>query len=121
MTIRSTLADTVLIGTMDDNSKKYKLALVALALIGVAFLLRGRGSNSEESEGDESEEETESEREKEEMEEEVETETETEQLSDSAKEELVEVRRELDVFDMLAILAAAIKAARDEYRQRAGS
>lgn len=128
MTMRSILPDTALIGTMDGKDKKGKLALVALALVGVIFLLRSRGDDSEETE--ESKAETESEYEDEEMkdeekeesedeamEDEIEVET-KEQIGGSAKEELVEARRDLDIFDMLAILAAAIKAARDEYRSR---
>lgn len=128
MTMRSMLPDTAVIGTMDGNGKKGKLALVALALVGVIFLLRSRGSDSEESEENEAETESEYEEEEmeveakedEEMEEGIEVET-KEQIGGSAKEELVEARRELDIFDMLAILAAAIKAARDEYRTRSES
>lgn len=126
MTMRSLLPDTALIGTMDGSGKKGKLVLVALALVGVIFLLRSRGGDSEESEESEKEiDEYEEEEMKEETEEEVKEETEDEieveteeQIGGSAKEELVEARRELDIFDMLAILAAAIKAARDEYRTR---
>lgn len=108
MTMLSVLTDTVLVTSLDDDGKKKKLAIVAAAIVGISLLLRCRKKGDKESE----EEETESESEDEE-------EDETDEIKESAKEELAEAQRELDAFDILAILASAIKAARDEYDQRA--
>jgi hypothetical protein len=123
MTVLSTLTDTILLTAMDDGDKKKKLTIAAVTLVGLILMLHWRSGDSEEDE--ESEEGEENEDSEEQMESETESEdeeSETEEIegiSESAEEELAEVRRELDVFDMLAILAAAIKAAREEYDQRA--
>lgn len=120
MAVLSNLTDTIPITAMDAGDKKGKLIIVAVAVIGLVLLLRRRSSSSEE--GEDSEEETETESEDEEtMTEDIESEAEDGEAEEIEEitSKTAEVRRELDVFDMLAILAAAIKAARDEYNQRA--
>lgn len=117
MTTRSTLANTTLTGTV-DGGKKRKLAVVALAIVGVTVLLRLRGGDTDTSETDDRPTESEGRT--------TQTTNTTPDPDDQASDEstmasVTEAQRELDMFDMLAIAAAAITSARDEYRKRTGN
>ncbi|RRJ30543.1 hypothetical protein [Halocatena pleomorpha] len=117
MTIRSTLFDTVLVGTKDGAGIKRKLTIALVAIVGVTILLRFRGDDTQTDEA--GEEPTGKEEHKA-----VKTETVTEESTTgdtgSATKSLTDGQRELDMFDMLAIVAAAITEARDEYHKRTG-
>lgn len=121
MTTRSTLVDTILMGSEDGGKMKRKLAVALLAIVGVSILLRTRKNDTE---ANETEQRSVGDDESESMSEN----TATDESSDSeptasgegATEATTERQRELDMFDMLAIFAAAITSAREEYRKRAG-
>ncbi|UPM43355.1 hypothetical protein [Halocatena salina] len=95
----------------DGNETKRKLTIVLLAIVGVSILLRRRGSDQT-SETEEDEHEP------------TDTETVSEESTTSEPTSMTESitsnQRELDMFDMLAIFAAAITEARDEYHERTG-
>lgn len=99
---------------------KRKLGVTLLAIVGVCLLLRLRGKDTKTSEPDEqSKQEAESESKSTETTEESTT-SESATSDESTTESATDSQRELDMFDMLAIFAAAITEARDEYRKRTG-
>ncbi len=122
MTTRSTLVDTVLMGSEDGSGMKRKLAIALLAIVGVSILLRTRKGDTE---ANETEERSTGDDESESTSESTATDesgaSEPTASGESPTESATERQRELDMFDMLAIFAAAITSARDEYRKRAGN
>ncbi|WP_330631645.1 hypothetical protein [Halocatena halophila] len=116
MTIRSRLASTSLLGTTGPGSKKHTVLLLVAVASGLLVVLRRRKSSSSESTGT-NEDESEASRS-------IAT-TATADEDDADDESVVDVAtgdssRELDMFDMLAIVASAVTAARSEYKDRTG-
>lgn len=101
---------------------KRKLVVALLAIVGVSVLLRLRGDDTETNEAEkQSAGDVESESTSASTATDESTVSEQTTSDESAAESTTERQRELDMFDMLAIFAAAITSARDEYRKRTGN
>lgn len=101
---------------------KRKLVVALLAIVGVSVLLRLRGDDTETNETEkQSAEDVENESTSASTVTDESTANEQPVSDESTVESVTERQRELDMFDMLAIFAAAITSARDEYRKRTGN
>ncbi len=117
MTIRSRLASTSLLGTTGPGSKKHTGLLLIAVASGLFVLLRRRKSASTDT--------TETDADESEPSRSIAT-TATADEDDTNDDSVVDVatgngNRELDMFDMLAIVASAVTAARSEYKDRTGN